>query len=778
MNNYSAYLINGIKTITSFLSANSVDSGMKDAIIDAFTDELTNCLYKVEPDYVDVDYLAHCVIVSYYDAILLKALSETGETFVISQDILEICDRQKVLVNSFRNNGWSLPTLKVNDLDSCKHTLKKRFDGNVITNRVIKNDKLISELTKKATSEIDLESCNAVLELLPIFQADLDKCRDKHIPIPDISITNPKNTEKMILAVKRQAEQKDALWKKIEHYDLQIYNIISCVNLDVEQLNKTRALCKTQIKNLDECKNNGWNIPRLKVRNPEKLEEQFSLYLNMVDLDKTISDNKEGITSNAHLNKIKNYCNQQAGNISKCNENDWPLPSLKNTDLESVIANGKKQIELSKTKTIKSLKRWFTLAGVVTVILLCLFGYYKYTNSRVKIPFSAEYPIGKNYETISDELEQAGFTSIKTVSSDAGWLNDNEVISVTINGFASYQQNTRYKPNANVVITYSNPGRINVTNILKNWQSTEYSTIKGILNNSGFTNIIVKEIPTTKQSEDGLVDELLFDGRPFNGQLCHLSKNAEIVISRYKYMVEIGEFLGRDYKDVLEELKLKGFASVKTEEITTGWAKDYTVVGVIADGDEIDNENQLQDPNAEIIVRYSSGNRVDITELFDGWKEKKYSEVLPSLNFTHKIHNVTLVSKSWEYRDDEHMISSIKIDDKWFTKGDCYVNKDANIIIEYYEAKIEIERKSSEYKNEPYLDVKEELTEKGFTNIQLFRTNKVGWIEFDKPGTIKSISIDGVTDFKDTDKFYYDAPIVIIVHTKKTGCYDITDVAD
>lgn len=50
---------------------------------------------------------------------------------------------------------------------------------------------------------------------------------------------------------------------------------------------------------------------------------------------------------------------------------------------------------------------------------------------------------------------------------------------------------------------------------------------------------------------------------------------------------------------------------------------------------------------------------------------------------------------------------------------------------------------------------------------------------FTKEGNIKSISINGISDFADGDAFAYDDEIVIIVHTfKNKGCEDITLVTE
>lgn len=78
-----------------------------------------------------------------------------------------------------------------------------------------------------------------------------------------------------------------------------------------------------------------------------------------------------------------------------------------------------------------------------------------------------------------------------------------------------------------------------------------------------------------------------------------------------------------------------------------------------------------------------------------------------------------------------------------------------------------------------YTDVVAKLNEKGFTNIQLRRSNNLinGWVN--KEGTVKSISVNGNSKFKGADSFYHDTPIIIVVYTfEDEGCKEITDKAD
>ena len=116
-----------------------------------------------------------------------------------------------------------------------------------------------------------------------------------------------------------------------------------------------------------------------------------------------------------------------------------------------------------------------------------------------------------------------------------------------------------------------------------------------------------------------------------------------------------------------------------------------------------------------------------------------------------------------------------------FIAGECYLPKTASIEIKYYSLQIKIGQTAKQFeKNQMYSDVVKQLQSQGFTNIRLQRANDIGWFPIhDKEGTIKKFTINDSRDFAETDKFSYDAEIIIVVHTREgKGCEDITEIAD
>ena len=167
--------------------------------------------------------------------------------------------------------------------------------------------------------------------------------------------------------------------------------------------------------------------------------------------------------------------------------------------------------------------------------------------------------------------------------------------------------------------------------------------------------------------------------------------------------------------------------------------------------------------------------------MVDSWSTKQYTVLQTSFR-TNGFTNVTFKEKITDNKSLNLQVASMSINGQQYSQGDCFVQKSAPIIVEYYRLKITIGNKTSyftENKAGNYSSIVSSLKSMGFTNITLYRNNDLfnGWVT--KEGSIASITINGGDSFESTDSFYYDVPRVIIVNTfKGTGCEDITLVAE
>ena len=234
---------------------------------------------------------------------------------------------------------------------------------------------------------------------------------------------------------------------------------------------------------------------------------------------------------------------------------------------------------------------------------------------------------------------------------------------------------------------------------------------------------------------------------------------------------------GKSVDEIYDELEKAGFENIKKEKVYSGWKKSGDVVRVSIDNKNKFKKGRYRKPDVEVIIFYSSEDRIDLTDVFKDWQTKKYGQIKKSLK-EKGFTKITISKKSKSNRAKNQLVSNIKIEDEEFTSGDCYLPKTSSIEIKYYMSKAAIGDTADSLEGEQYATVVKKLKKKGFMNIELQRANNLisGWLT--KEGSIKEFSINGDTDFSAFKKYFCDDKIVIIVNTFKEGCDDITIIAD
>ena len=322
-----------------------------------------------------------------------------------------------------------------------------------------------------------------------------------------------------------------------------------------------------------------------------------------------------------------------------------------------------------------------------------------------------------------------------------------------------------------------------MTDLLANWEAADYSEIDEALRKAGFKNITLEEVVTSDQEKNNLTAGITLDGASYTDEECYLSIESPIVIAYYSFEIAIGidpsQFIGTDYETVEASLKEMGFTDIETEVVATGWAKGNTVVGVTINNSDTFSSRDTFEDDAKIVIKFSSNNRVDITEILEDWENKDYEELVSLLTEEgfKIIHTKSEVSKD---EDLYHKVSGISLNKEEYASGECYLQRSAPIMIRFYAPQIEIGKTAKQFEDDQaYTDVVKYLQSKGFTNIRLQRADDIGWFPIHaKEGTIKKFTIDGGRKFKASTKFDCDAEIIIVVHTKKgKGCEDITEIA-
>lgn len=780
---YEEYLDKGTRKIMELSSSADMSAEERYAIASAFADELTGNIGNTE-GLRNYDLLIYAASVRFVDEKISEILMKDNATFADNEEGIKYCTRQLQSFALFTKNGWSIPNVKNASPEKCIELLQKRQELQSIRNKILEEDKQIDELLILAEKELSVSICNQLTSLVNDLEQDVSFCEQKRIAVPVINNNDSRKLLKRVEGIRKKTERKESIYKKINSTDMHIHSIVSNPSSKPEQWRNLISLCQKQSELFSECMNWLWPIPAVRYTQLEKISEQYRHYIEMANLDNEIMRERASISTNQQYKEFFNHCNIQKENISICVQNSWDIPNLANPNPESLI-NAMHAIKSREDRRRRFKHKLYKVGALlVAIAIFAVFRFNKYKEGKIKVPFDAAYVIGQEQNDIYKELKDAGFKNISRKQNDSGWLENNHVISVTIDNSDRYHKGSYRKPDASVIITYSGGDRVYVTNLLDGWQSTEYYEIENILKDAGFTNISLKEEATFDRQADKLTASITLDGNSYTNENCYLSKNAPIIISYYSLQIGIGndnsQFIGQDYEEVVESLKDSGFTNVQTQQVTTGWAKENTVVGVTVNNVDTYNSNDSFAPNVKIVVKYSSKDRVDITDILENWQDTDYEELVSSLK-EKGFTTIKVTSTETEIISLNGLVAGIKINDEEFIAGECYLPKSASIMIEYYHLQIEIGQTAKQFeKNQNYVDVVKQLQSQGFINISLKRANDIGWFPVhDKEGTIKTFTIDGSREFMETDKFSYDAEIIIVVHTRKDeGCEDITEIAE
>ena len=777
---YDEYLAKGTEKILEIFSSSDVSEGEREAIIKAFSDELISNIGDTNK-LRDYEHLIYSVSIMYLDDYLSRIFSSSQVTYSDYEKAIINCAREKDILQVFEMKKWPLPELVNADLDKSASILISRQESTSISSKIVDEDRKIDELVRTAKKDLSTKTCDLITSLLSELDNDIDICKRKKLSVPTINNKDIKKISKQIADIRKIAEQKEALHQDMYELDLQIHDILCMPKSTTTQWEELVASCQRQAALILECSKKQWPMASLRYTNVNKIIRQYTHYLRMCELDRAISANRSILTSNKQYKIFFDNCNQLESCILTCSQNDWEIPELDNIDPMDVY--GDVLEEKNRKDYRKRIKQriYLVMVGIIAVIILVAIGVSKYRQGKVQIPFDSTYVQGEELASIYSELDDAGFKNIQKNPDYSGWLEGNEVISVSIDNQREFSKDSYKNPDVSVVITYSSDDRVYVTEMLKDWKTAEYASLVNALRDAGFSNISLNEIDTPDKEKDKITASIKLNSIDYTNEHCYIPKDAPIEISYYVLKIGIGnsnaQFVGMDYMSVVSDLVDSGFTNVKTEGISTGWEKKNSIIGVTVNNSESYGSSDTFDPGVKIVVKYSSGDRIDLTKLFSNWSTKTYSTLQSGLK-SYGFTNVSVREKTTDNKSLNQLAASITINSQQFDQGDCFIQKNTPVVIEYYLLQIAVGHDESYFTSNTegyYSSVVTQLRNMGFSNITVYRNDDLinGWIT--KEGSIESISFGGKNSFNDTDSFRYDVPVVIVVNTKKgEGCDDIT----
>lgn len=252
------------------------------------------------------------------------------------------------------------------------------------------------------------------------------------------------------------------------------------------------------------------------------------------------------------------------------------------------------------------------------------------------------------------------------------------------------------------------------------------------------------------------------------------------LVLRYRYLktharmpISLEDSIGENYRDIVETLEDAGFSNVELCSVSSGIEAGGLVTGITVYGSDTFIQNSYYSTKADIIVYFSSKDRIDITSSLSDWEKATIGDLYSRLlgkGFDIKHEEVSNSSLN-----NNNKIASIIINGVEYKSGDCFAPEGAEIILRYYGEACRLEDNAEDLVGEDYKKVRRILTNLGFDNIVFKRKDDLvtGWIS--KDGSVDSITINGKSDFKEGDVYIHNVEIVITVHTFKNQEYKYID---
>jgi beta-lactam-binding protein with PASTA domain len=778
---YDEYLEKGTEKLLEIFSSSDISDEEKEVLVTAFSNELISNIGDTS-NLQDYEFLIYSVSLKYVDDCLSKSLANNRASYSDCERAIKYCYREKEILQVFQAKKWDIPGISNNDLDKSETILKVRQESASLISKILEEDHKIDDLIYTAQTELSMSFCDSAQELLEELSNDLTICKQKKISVPAVNNKDAKKTAKKISDIRITAEKKECLHQEMYSLDSQIDSMVSAPKTTPTQWEEILSLCQKQAELDSECSKNQWPQPSALKSDINVLITKYQLYLRMKDLDQAVVSSRDKLESRKQYDAFFSNCAQLSEGINICTKNKWTIPELVIKDPRNVEVEAR--AEKNQKDLVKQKKRVLTLTmvGVFFAFVIAAIGIIKYREGKVKIPFNPYDVVGQDIAMVYEELNSTGFSNISKVPDYSGWQNSNTVTGVSIDNKEDFKKGKYKKTDVDVSISYSNEGRIYMTDSLAGWNKKDYASVEEIFTDNGITNVTTEQVATRETNLDGLVESLSLNELEYIDEICYLPENAPVVIRYYVYKIEIGtdsnDFIGQGHQEVVSKLKGRGFSNIKSKVIKSGWAKDDTVVGISAEGKESFDSTELIAPGADIEIQYSSSGRTDITDIVSDWQTSACGDVFDALK-SKGFNNVTTRSKPTTEIEQNQLITVVEIGEENYVDGACYVSKSAPIVLEYYTLEITMPKKASKYTGENYSDVVYELKKMGFNNIRLLRSDNLINELINHEGDVKRISIDGYSSFKSKETFSYDSLIEIVVYTYKgKGLEDITEVAD
>lgn len=347
-------------------------------------------------------------------------------------------------------------------------------------------------------------------------------------------------------------------------------------------------------------------------------------------------------------------------------------------------------------------------------------------NNAVIIPKAAAEYVGKNYEDVLAELQNAGFSDIEIVEvkdlTSLSVLDDYAVGEISIDNNPVFAAETEFAKESKVIITYHTIPKLQIPISSTALQENDYETIASMFAEAGFSDINSEVIYDLNPDEI----DVEFENEVSVNQQYEFTANEEVVFDSKIIIV-----CHRPFQKYNVTLHI---------DFVENWFFDRYGVTVLLDGCEEDSLAHGEDRNFEFSLKEGA--------------------------YTIRFENA----------DDSSIDGEIKLDVNSETEASytirCwseYISVDENYVDRIGalgENEVKTKGEAGEFVCENYQEVIKTLKEWGFVNIIEKPLYDIYW-GLTSEGSVGVVTIDGIDSYRRGDIFDKNVEVIVPYHLRE-----------
>ena len=683
-------------------------------------------------------------------------------------------EENKLILN---DSEISIPLIKIADTQGLLNAFQTKLHLGQVYQKTIEYDDLLGK-ERKTLGKRNTPDFETIIEQIVVFEGLINELKENRISVDAFKNKDIDELRRIVRSVKKDYDRTQTSIKEMDQEIQRLEPVWkdNCNRLIECALNMKRAI--------DRCEKNDWSIPDSHSY-PTIVEEKYRLYKQMLSLDESIILLKERIDQTS-LDKLEEACKQQITNVSCCKTKQWPIPSLRVSDLEGLFAKvrtEKTRVQQSNNtiNSAKSIDAYFAkklndvdslsskdyemllskLEEYKALLLVCGNMNIEITDLKYTDTVKLEETIiqyKKKYEEKKQFRDEISNLDAEICQLNNAWIYDYSLIDQLIDlNDKMIQAISKYKAQGWELpkIKCDDPAistkkfrhykkMIETDSDICLLKGKNSSTVKKRLCElckSQIDNIsfcATNRWPVPRLKERYVKDLLGKTERQLKTKRITLIKRVIIgslvaIICIALIIVAVYESNHAKFPYSFEDVEGEDYSEVLEEIEEAGFevVKTTEVSVGFYPSDSVINvtvdgercEKKKYKKDAPIVIYYSSRGRNEITSIVEDWKEDDYKDVKEKLEDEEYIV-ILNPTKSNTPSNNSH-INSIRVNGVEYKSGDCFVPSGCSIEINFYETVKRISKGSSDLVGEDYSDVREMLNDDGFMQIRFVRIDDI-----------------------------------------------------